>query len=453
MKRYLKIILIIILIFIFTFLSNNSKNSNEIILHDEIKIDHYLCPMDDCYDYFSNMNFSNGLCYFYSIDEFGRDLLKDGVYELTIKGYNEHSDIDGVKQLRTNHQMHLKICFLDNKTITGSLNPTYNGFFSQTNDFLVIDSYELKTNLKSSLKNAFKKCKNSRSQDLKSVSCLKENLPNFRTVDDSFEILFSNFENILIKEFNSSNEVNFILFYFNLEDLFNSIKDKTNFRLLNSGSNHLILNNENKENFNLINEIVIHNKLFFTNNVTITGSFNPTNNGNYRNLENLIIIRNNSLFNDKNQIKRYDDLTNYVDFIENLSLDDKYLNKSFIEIDKPNKALISELIFDCPDNFNNQFNNSSDGCEYLKINSSENVFGYKIFITYQFRGKNYSRKENINSKIHQTDIFVKRDAKIILLDRKYNVLDVLNYYGNDSEKLIKRKIKNNKIIRKINSLN
>ncbi|MFW6024774.1 MAG: phospholipase D-like domain-containing protein [Candidatus Woesearchaeota archaeon] len=439
MKKLIKLTLILFSILFLSLIynSNSFNNKKKITLDNNITINHMLCPMDDCYYYLKNLNYTNGLCFLYNIDDFGYNLLTDNrTKNIIIYEYYKNKRLNETISLNTDHLMHLKICFFDNITITGSLNPTESGFFSQTNDILSIESHELKNKLKKSLLNSVKKCKTSNNKDI-STNCLKKNLPIVKSSDESFIMKFNNFEEQLISEFSNKDTLSFILFYFNLDRLFKNIIDKLDIGILNKNSDHLILDEINQttlKKLDIIDKIMIHNKLFFSKNLTITGSYNPTNNGKLRNLENIVILKN-------HYQKNFEKLDQYSNFIKEL---DFTFRESDITLKKED-TLISELLFDCPKK-NNPINKNY--CkEYIRIDSSDDITGYRILIYYQFRGENYSRNILINSNKFHTDQLVKRDAFLVLLDRSYNIVDYMNYYSYESEKIIKREIIDNKLIR------
>jgi phosphatidylserine/phosphatidylglycerophosphate/cardiolipin synthase-like enzyme len=124
---------------------------DEDINENNVEINAYFCPQYDCGEIINDMvnNAQTSVhCAFYDLD-FGdlistiskkshfadvRILIDKNNYDGQIKG-------DGVKVVKPKSKMHNKFCIFDgNYVLTGSTNPTNNGFNKNNNNVLIIDS-------------------------------------------------------------------------------------------------------------------------------------------------------------------------------------------------------------------------------------------------------------------------------------------------------------------------
>ena len=132
----------------------------KLILNNEILIENYFCPEDNCeqhvYDVIENakeriyfMTFS------FTSDNLG-DLVIKKSYEVDVKGvfesqsnpkYSEHTKMEekGLNVIKDNSKgkMHHKVFIVDDITILGSYNPTSNGNFNNDENVLIIYDKEI----------------------------------------------------------------------------------------------------------------------------------------------------------------------------------------------------------------------------------------------------------------------------------------------------------------------
>ena len=140
-------------------LSINNSTINSNIYEDNVKIDAYFCPRDNCEKIIIdeiNSAQDSLYCAFYElklkdvISAIGKKshaagvkiVIDEGNYESQIKG-------QGVKTANSLQYMHNKFCIIDNKKVlTGSTNPTDNGVNFNNNNLIIIESKFLSENYK-----------------------------------------------------------------------------------------------------------------------------------------------------------------------------------------------------------------------------------------------------------------------------------------------------------------
>ena len=215
---------------------------------------------------------------------------------------------DFVVQDRSGY-MHNKFCIIDQKTIiTGSMNPTNNGVSKNNNNLIIIESSSLATNYQAEFdelhNEIFKKgdpvpntkvtLKTTNQETNQEESILIENYfcPDDNCADQIIEI---------IKEAKSS--IHFMTFSFTHDSIANNILLKHLDGIEVQGifessqvskySKYELLKHQDIDVRKDGNGNNMHHKTFIIDEeIVITGSMNPSNNGDNRNDENILIIHN-----------------------------------------------------------------------------------------------------------------------------------------------------------------
>ncbi len=207
-------------------------------------------------------------------------------------------------------QMHNKFCIFDNQIIlTGSFNPTTNGNTKNNNNIIIIKSTTLSKNYETEFQEL---CNNKKS---------KTPYPTIFLNNQKIETYFcpeDNCKDKVLQTLNNANKsIHFMLFYLTDKDITNTLINKHKQELnikgvmekknINKWSTFNILK---ESGINIIkdkNKANLHHKVFIIDNKTvITGSYNPTTNGNKVNDENILIIHN------KNIAERFLEEFNYL---------------------------------------------------------------------------------------------------------------------------------------------
>ncbi len=346
-KSYMKIVLMIVLIILGYYNQDNIINSVEKTIPNlsvkenlgqkfEIKynlkenlsndIEVKFCPSQECFDIL-NKSFSLAKseikCAFYELDEINlaNTILKksnDIDVELIIDdNYLEEDNIlllddsnvkiysDMNRGTRYNNYMHNKFCIIDDKIlITGSTNPTTNGFYKNNNNIIKIES----TYLAANYENEFDQLA-SNVYGEKKQSVLEFNNLSLKFVDEEYNIssymcpqdsCSEKIVNILDK---AESEILFATFAITHDDIKDKLIEKSeigikiegliekrNFNLKGSDVKEMlnyfvIYNDTNKNN--------MHHKFFVIDErYVISGSMNPSGSGDDYNDENILIIEN-----------------------------------------------------------------------------------------------------------------------------------------------------------------
>jgi hypothetical protein len=196
----------------------------------------------------------------------------------------------------SNKLMHNKFCILDDKiVITGSLNPTNRGINFNNNNVLVINSHFIALQYENEFKEMY--FENNYHKGSKSM------FNDFIFGDSLIKLRFcpeDDCKNSVINELKKAKKsIYFMTFSFTDDDIGDVILEKSNrglevrgiFEKTQAGSKY-------SEYYKLINiskldsnKYNMHHKVFIIDNqVVITGSYNPTSNGDKNNDENIIIV-------------------------------------------------------------------------------------------------------------------------------------------------------------------
>jgi len=285
----------------------------EDVYESNVNIKTYFCPKDDCSKIIKTTidGAQNSVyCAFYDID------LKDLITTLAKKSqkadvkvvidknnYEEQIKGPGIKVANSKQYMHNKFCIIDgSRVLTGSTNPTSNGVNFNNNNIVVIESKFLAENYEDEfdeLWNGIYVAGN----NVKNNKIISENL-----IIENYFCPEDNCKKQVIKEINKAQEsIYFMTFSFTDEEiadaiLFKNLDVKGIFETLGTGSEYSQY--KRMRDFGLEvkkdkNKKTMHHKVFIIDGKTvITGSYNPTGSGNYRNDENLVIIHNKEIANE-----------------------------------------------------------------------------------------------------------------------------------------------------------
>jgi phosphatidylserine/phosphatidylglycerophosphate/cardiolipin synthase-like enzyme len=221
-------------------------------------------------------------CAFYDVsDEFKLFLEKNNV-ELIL--HNEsHKGL-----------MHNKFCILDaKKIISGSMNPTFRGMNKNNNNLIIIESKLLAKNFLSEF------------EELKNIG---KQFPTLNKKTRVSGILIENYfcpedsckEKVLSLLDESRESIIFMTFSFTDDDIGELIYQKTKHGVYVKGifektqATNIYSEYVRLQNYSIIdsNSYNMHHKVFIIDEeIVITGSYNPSKNGNENNDENILIIR------------------------------------------------------------------------------------------------------------------------------------------------------------------
>jgi phosphatidylserine/phosphatidylglycerophosphate/cardiolipin synthase-like enzyme len=201
--------------------------------------------------------------------------------------------------------MHNKFCVFNqndkNVILTGSLNPTDNGFNKNNNNLVVISSNYLSENYNQEFNELWSGIYG-RGERVKYPK-LKFNdflIENYFCPEDNCEQRVFN----LIK--NAESRIYFMTFSFTSNPLGDLIIEKSKEDIEIKGLFDKFQNRKysqydkmknNNLNIKLYNGELLHHKVFIVDDTVIFGSYNPTKSGNERNDENILIIHNSEITN------------------------------------------------------------------------------------------------------------------------------------------------------------
>jgi len=280
---------------------------NEEVYEDNIVVVAHFCPRDNCQNILENtINAAQNSvhCAFFDLDL--KDLItiiakKSKIADVKViidkNNYEEQIKGPGIKVAYSKQYMHNKFCIIDNNLVlTGSTNPTNNGVNFNNNNIVIINSKFIAENYEDEFKELWNGIYTS-GDKVKYNKIISNNLviENYFCPEDNCK------EKVVNAINNAKKRVYFMTFSFTDEDianaiLFKNIDIKGIFEARGSGSEYSQYNR--LKDFGLEvkkdkNKKTMHHKVFIIDdNTVITGSFNPTGSGNYRNDENILIIHN-----------------------------------------------------------------------------------------------------------------------------------------------------------------
>ncbi|HDP73358.1 MAG TPA: hypothetical protein ENN46_00150 [Candidatus Woesearchaeota archaeon] len=261
---------------------------------ETISIEVYFCP--GCREDFLEVINSSGhvACAFYSLTD--HDLIrilssKNATVKLFEQNfYPQAHSYRGFHPVRSLALMHNKFCILDRKAVvTGSLNPTLNGF-SEHNDFIVIRSQRIAKIFEREL------------AELGTFSYKKEILRRFSFDEGYIEARFcpeESCEDTLVALINSAEErilfAQFLITSQPVSDALVKASESVFVQGVIEQSKQNILGSKYAYLSSYIRVELkrkIHLKYWVIDDTVLTGSYNPSIGGNTKNDENIIIIKN-----------------------------------------------------------------------------------------------------------------------------------------------------------------
>jgi len=304
--------------------NKNTNNNYENITY--IKV--YFCPRDRCMDQLIELIESANEsvhCGLFDLDL--RDLINtfDKMsylvdVRLVIDDENHDKYLAKKEYVRwddTSQLTHNKFCIIDNKIIsTGSFNPTHRGNFVNNNNLVIIDSELLAKNYEDEFRELWHyEFSGGRKVVYPIIDTNFGKIENYFCPEDQCK-------NNVVRVLDSANEsIKFMTFSHTHDDT-GDILVKKHFKGVNvQGVFERTQNNawceyDKLEQFGLNikwdeNKANMHHKVFIVDEkIVITGSFNPSSNGDTNNDENVLIIYNEEI--GKKYIEEFDYVWNYV---------------------------------------------------------------------------------------------------------------------------------------------
>jgi len=254
-------------------------------------IEVHFCP--NCEEILTKtLNQSNVKCAFYDYD---LNLLKQDAKLIM----DNDNCIDKAKCDKSSKLMHNKFCIINNIVLTGSTNPTYNGVNKNNNNLIIINSTYLAKNYNDEFNemwdNTFHKGKETKYQKIIFNNFLIENYfcPDDNCEEKVINTLNQAKESIYFMTFSfTSDKIGDLLIELNNEIQIKGIFDNTQQSKWSEEKKmqHMNIKFDNNKPGKM------HHKVFIIDNKTvITGSYNPTKNGNENNDENILIIHNENI--------------------------------------------------------------------------------------------------------------------------------------------------------------
>jgi|TARA_B100000315_G_C14575477_1_gene587683 phosphatidylserine/phosphatidylglycerophosphate/cardiolipin synthase-like enzyme len=263
----------------------------------EIKI--YFCPEDNCEQAIINTinNDSEVLCAFYDLNLKNlTSSLKKARAEVLI--FKENFEGYGIP-INSKGLMHNKFCIINaEKIITGSFNPTFNGNYLNNNNLLIIKSKNLAKNYLAEIKELRKGMQKKTSE--KNILLNDKLVENYFCPEDNCK------KEVLKKLRYAKKSVYFMTFSFTDKEIAKLLVEKNQKinivgimerKRTNMKYNVFhYLNNSGVEVMQDNNPGTMHHKAFIIDEeIVITGSYNPTKNGNEKNDENILIIHDSNI--------------------------------------------------------------------------------------------------------------------------------------------------------------
>lgn len=287
-----KIMIFTILVFavIGLYFLDGNRPSGNVVMEQPIQV--YFCPQEDCSGIIAAeiKKSSNVDCAFYNFDD------KRIILALEGKQYRIFSDNNYVEKLgylgfvrfdTKSSLMHNKFCILDGKKIiTGSFNPVTRAS-KDLNNLIIIESEEIAQTYEEEFVELWEYEKNSKSEknefgDIKVYFCPE---------DGCQKALISEIEN-------AKESIFFMTYSFTDKQIANSLLLKSkDIRIQGiyeksqlKDSTYDLLEYQGLDVHVYDGTGLLHNKVFIIDDIVVTGSYNPTNNGNRANDENMMII-------------------------------------------------------------------------------------------------------------------------------------------------------------------
>ncbi len=280
-------------------------NPTTSLVLDEGNINVYFCPKNNCEQ--TLVNFINSAqnsihCALFDIGlDSVKQILDKKANEIKVKVITDNNYIKKYNRsfVKTDtwSLMHNKFCIIDNKKIsTGSMNPTNNGAYKNNNNLILINSKILAQNYE----DEFQEMWNGTFKKGKPILNPKIKLNNIEI--ENYFCPEDKCANQVKEELNKAQtSIHFMTFSFTHDGIANtillrnqsgvSVKGIFEARQVSKYSKYELLKHQGLDVIKDNNKNNMHHKVFLIDNqTTITGSFNPSNSGDKRNDENILII-------------------------------------------------------------------------------------------------------------------------------------------------------------------
>lgn len=269
----------------------------------------FFCPQDHCAEKLIHLinNAETIDCAFFELDH--KDIinaLENKNHRLVIDGNYKHElpDYFNAKFDTKNQFSHNKFCIFDNNIVwTGSMNPTFNGDQKNNNNALIIESSILANNYQKEFDQLWNQHfgKKKQEQDIHHKLILNNiSIENYFCPQD-------NCSEQIIKELEKAqSSIHFMTFSFTHKEILPILLEKHQQGIIIKGifekrqkskyANYQPLKDAGINVQWDSNPATMHHKVFIIDQkTTITGSMNPTKNGDTNNDENLLIIHNKAI--------------------------------------------------------------------------------------------------------------------------------------------------------------
>ena len=293
MSKCMKYILLLMLLTLVLILIDQYSQEETEIINDPLQV--YFCPREDCLRPFMeilNRSTSSIHCALYDLTspEIASLLQEKSKTEEVKLVIDEHNTFPGAKKVPKDKTMHNKFCIIDRTiTTTGSLNPTPSGFEENNNNFLIVHSKRIAANYEDEFKELFAGKFDGGEKTAQPIIRLNnETIETYFCPEDECE------KKVVGEVSNAKESILFMTFSFTSSEIsdaivlsgvpYRGIFEKSQ---ISDYSEYTSLKNVRVDG----NPSLMHHKVFIIDNATvITGSFNPTQNGNAHNDENIMII-------------------------------------------------------------------------------------------------------------------------------------------------------------------
>jgi len=308
MRRPWTIILLVIAVFLVNagrLFSYGSTLFTGMTVREEGSIDVVFCPREDCWGVFQALlnSSSSAQCALYTAAPEVLSLISKVPNSTILLHYKTYASLSkkyefpSITPAYSDGIMHNKFCVLNESlVITGSWNPTEADSFRNNNNMLIIHSRTLASNYEEKIKEISLRLKFRYSPKVRHRILISgEAVENYFCPEDGCG-------RILLEKIQSArSDIYFMTFSFTDDSIGEALLKK-----VREGVNvHGIFDRQQLSNFSEYqklleagadvyldsNKYLMHHKVFIIDNTTvITGSFNPTLNGDKRNDENILII-------------------------------------------------------------------------------------------------------------------------------------------------------------------
>jgi phosphatidylserine/phosphatidylglycerophosphate/cardiolipin synthase-like enzyme len=269
---------------------------------DDITLEIYFCPIDPCKELFTQyiVEAETLDCALFDASSEILSLLQKKEARLV---FDDRIQLKNAVTDRSQKYMHNKFCIRNGKTVlTGSMNPTENGMTKNNNNLIIIHSEKIAQNYLNEFNEMFEKRE---FQDASSQQVLFPvvgnehiRIENYFCPEDNCEyhvlkLLASAQESIYFMTFSfTSDAISELLLKKHEEGI--SIKGIFEKQQISQWSEYELLASVLQEKIRIDQTLgKMHHKVFIVDSaIVLTGSYNPSQNGNKNNDENIVIIHN-----------------------------------------------------------------------------------------------------------------------------------------------------------------